>query len=128
MPPTMEASTATAAISSNSSDEMAVSAAMIDSSMAPSCPAVTNCANPLGLLRRLRSLQIRRRDQHAEALAPDDHARVFREIDARRDRIALAALERAQPAEIDEHDVLHVGRGADRRFRHQVDMERRARA
>src|ERR1043166_4831626 len=54
-------------------------------------------------LRRHGGAQIGRRYQHAESFAPDDHALVFAQIDARRNRIALAPLEGAQAAEIDEH-------------------------
>src|ERR1044072_153706 len=70
---------------------------------------------------------IRRRERHAELPAPDDDALVVRQIDAGRDRITLAALEGAQAAEIDEHRIAEVGVLAQAGFRHQVDMERRAR-
>src|SRR6266542_2027701 len=43
----------------------------------------------------LRRDQIGRRDQHAEALAPDHDGGIVLETDAGRDRIALAALARA---------------------------------
>ena len=46
MPPTIEANTAIAAMRTSSSGEMAASEASMDSSMPPSCPAGTNCANP----------------------------------------------------------------------------------
>src|SRR6266508_1217444 len=70
--------------------------------------------------------QIGRRDQHAEALAPDHHAGIVLEIDAGRDRIALAALERAQAAEIDIHQLLDVIRAADVRLRREEDVEGRS--
>src|SRR5262245_27361505 len=54
--------------------------------------------------------QIGWRDEHTEALAPDDHALVVLRIDARGDWIALTALEGAQTTEIDEHRVLKVRR------------------
>ena len=74
--------------------------------------------NPRSLLRRAETAspcgycsgQIGWRDEHAEALAPDDHALVVLWIDARRDWIALTALEGAQTTEIDEHCVLKVRR------------------
>jgi hypothetical protein len=57
--------------------------------------------------------QVRRRDENAEALAPDDDALIILQIDAGRDRIALAALEGAQTSEIDEHHILRSRRGYD---------------
>jgi len=54
--------------------------------------------------------QIRRRDENAEALAPDDHALIILQVNTGRDRIALTAFEGAQAPEIDEHCVLQVGR------------------
>src|SRR5258705_8681502 len=72
----------------------------------------------------LHELQVRRRDQHAEGLAPDDDARIVLEVDAGGDRVALAALECAQAPEIHVLDALQIGRAADRHLRHQVDVER----
>src|SRR5882672_9799430 len=79
------------------------------------------------LPRSWRRHQIGRRDQHPEGLAPDDDARIVLEIDAGGDRVALTALEGAQPPEINVLDALQVCRAADRRLRHQVDVKRRAR-
>src|SRR5215510_1602722 len=56
----------------------------------------------------LYELQVRRRNQHAERLAPDDDARIVLEIDARGNRVALAALEGAQPPEIHVLDALQI--------------------
>ena len=78
--------------------------------------------------RRHRRGQVGWRDQNAELLAPDDHALIVLQIDAGRDRIALAALECAQAAEVDEHHVFDVGGRADRRLGHQIDVKRRSRA
>src|SRR5258708_6191601 len=74
----------------------------------------------------LHELQVRRRDQHAEGLAPDDDARIVRESVAGWNRVALAAMEGAQAPEIDVLDALQVCGAADRHLRHQVDVERRA--
>src|SRR5437773_12347025 len=79
------------------------------------------------LPRSRRRHQIGRRNQHPEGLAPDDDARIVVEVDAGWDRIALAALEGAQAAEVDEHLLLQVRVGADRRLRYQVNVERRPR-
>ena len=75
--------------------------------------------------RSLRG-QIRRRDQHAELPAPDDYALVVLQVDAGRDGIALAALEGAQAAEIDEHRLAEIRALADAGLGHEVDVERRA--
>ena len=54
--------------------------------------------------------QVGGRDQHAEALAPDDD-------------VALAALEGAQAAEIHIHHAVHVRRSADLRLRHEIHVK-----
>src|SRR5215216_5524940 len=69
--------------------------------------------------------EVGRRDQHAEALAPDHHARVALEVDAGGNRVALAALEGTQAAEIDIHQIFHVGGAADGRLRYEQHMEGR---
>src|SRR3954454_1414624 len=76
--------------------------------------------------RLLHELQVRRRDQHAEDLAPDDDARIVLEIDPGGNRVALAALKGAQPPEINVLHSVQVCRAADRHLWHQVDVERRA--
>src|SRR5215813_13014460 len=69
-----------------------------------------------------RRLEVGRRDQHAERLAPDDHARIVLEIEADGDRVALAPLEGTQSAEIDEGGAGKLRGRADRRLGHQVDV------
>src|SRR5262245_9792599 len=103
MPPMVAASSAMPAISASCANEIPAN-------------AVDNL-----LLRRL---EIGRRDQHAEALAPDDHARIILEIDAGRYGVALAALECTQPPEVDIHHAGHVGARANVCFRHQINMKR----
>src|SRR5919108_5798445 len=71
-----------------------------------------------------RCSQVSWRNENTEALAPDDHAVIVLRTDAGRDRIALAALEGAQAAEVDEHHVFQVGRCVDRRLWDQIDVER----
>src|SRR5262249_7196495 len=71
--------------------------------------------------------KVGRRDQHRELLAPDDHALEFPKIEARRDGVALAALEGAQAAEVDEHLAREIARGLDRALRHQIEVELAAR-
>jgi hypothetical protein len=72
--------------------------------------------SPCGHDRR----QIGRRDENAQALAPDDYAPIVLQVDARWDRIALAALEGAQTSEIDEHHIFQIERCADRRLEHDL--------
>src|SRR5690606_22039608 len=52
--------------------------------------------------------QLRRRDQHAELLAPDHDVRIPGEIDTVRQVVVLAALEGAQPSEVDEHRLRDI--------------------
>src|SRR5262249_31596805 len=71
--------------------------------------------------------QVGRRNEDAEALAPDHHARVILKIETAGNGVALAALERPQAAEIDIHQVLDVGRIADARLGHEQHVKRRPR-
>src|SRR5262245_30950462 len=107
----IEATIAIPAMSSNSRTERSARAA--------STPLLTPFAPSL-------HHQIRGRDQHGELLAPDDHALIVLQIDARRNGVTLAALERAQPAKIDEHRIAEIGIFADAGLRHEIDVERRA--
>src|SRR5262245_20129640 len=56
----------------------------------------------------LHELQVRRRDQHAEGLAPDDDAGIVLEIDAGGNRVALTALEGAQAPKVYMVDALQL--------------------
>src|SRR5262245_5540995 len=76
---------------------------------------------------QLRRRQVRRRDQHAKCLTPDDHTRIVVEVDAGGDGITLASFEGAQAPEIDVLYTLKIGRGADRGLRYEIDMEGRPR-
>src|SRR5437016_874761 len=122
-PPTTEATSAMPAMSRSWSSEMPVRPDARISSM----PIRQAWACRPTLPRSRRGHQIGRRDQYPEGLTPDDNARIVLEIDARGDRIALTALEGAQAAEIDEHLLLEVRVGTDRRLRHEIDMECRPR-
>ena len=72
--------------------------------------------------------QVGGRDQHRELLAPDDDALELREVEAGGNGVALAALEGAQPPQVDEHLPGEIARGPQLRPRHQVDVELGARA
>jgi hypothetical protein len=66
----------------------------------------------------------RRRERHAEALAPDDDAAVGGEVDRARDRVVLGADVALETAEVDEAVVERAGRTAGPR-RGQVDLQQR---
>src|ERR1700730_3294594 len=107
MPPTTAVSSAAPATSASCTSERCASAAV---------------------KRSVGGLEIGGRDQHRKALAPDYDARVLAEIDTDRNRVALAALEGAQAAEIDVHRLLHLAGVANAGLRHHQHAERRARA
>src|SRR5256885_7979688 len=86
-------------------------------------PEASEASIACKLPRRLGHRQIGWRDQHAEALAPDDHALVSLQVHPGGNGVALASLERAQAAEIDEHGIAEIAVAANACLWNEVDVK-----